>query len=81
MRATWDARVRNELGAFGGLGLKRREALWQVAEVASRRGPLLANLPPEKSSPLPEMTPFDETVADYKSEWYECHNCQMRVEL
>jgi error-prone DNA polymerase len=39
--------------------------LWQVAEVAGRHGPLLARLPPEEHSPLPEMTPFDETIADY----------------
>ncbi len=53
------------VGALASLGLSRRQALWQVAEVAGRRGPLLANLPPEHHSPLPEMTPFDETVADY----------------
>ena len=53
------------VGALASLGLSRRQALWQVAEVAGRQGPLLANLPPEQSSPLPEMTPFDETVADY----------------
>ena len=23
----------------------------------------------------------DETVSGYKSEWYECHNCQTRIEL
>lgn len=23
----------------------------------------------------------DETVSGYKSEWYECHNCQSRIEL
>ena len=23
----------------------------------------------------------DETVSGYKSEWYECHNCQMRIDL
>lgn len=23
----------------------------------------------------------DETVSGYKSEWYECHNCQIRIEL
>ena len=53
------------VGALASLGLSRRQALWQVAEVAGRQGPLLANLPPEQHSPLPEMTPFDETVADY----------------
>ncbi|PWB72185.1 MAG: error-prone DNA polymerase, partial [Holophagae bacterium] len=54
-----------EVGALASLGLTRRQALWQVAEVAGRHGPLLARLPPEAHSPLPEMTPFDETIADY----------------
>mgnify|MGYP001814762414 FL=1 len=53
------------VGALASLGLSRRAALWQVSEVAGRRGPLFADLPPEKSSPLPEMVPLDETVADY----------------
>jgi len=46
-----------EVGALASLGLTRRQALWQVAEVAGRHGPLLARLPPEES--------FDETIADY----------------
>jgi error-prone DNA polymerase len=53
------------VGALASLGLSRREALWQVSEVAGRHGPLFANLPPESASPLAEMSPFDETVADY----------------
>ena len=53
------------MGALASLGLSRREALWQVSEVAGRRGPLFADLPPESVSPLPEMSPLDETVADY----------------
>jgi error-prone DNA polymerase len=53
------------VGALASLGLSRREALWQVSEVGGRRGPLLAELPPEGSSPLEEMVPLDETVADY----------------
>jgi error-prone DNA polymerase len=53
------------VGALGSLGLTRRHALWQVAEVAGRRGPLLAQLPPEPSSPLPEMNDLDATIADY----------------
>ena len=53
------------VGALASLGLARRQALWQVSEVVGRRGPLLAELPPETSSPLYEMTPFEETVADY----------------
>ena len=23
----------------------------------------------------------NKTVSDYKSEWYECHNCQSKIEL
>jgi error-prone DNA polymerase len=53
------------VGALASLGLSRRQALWQVAEVAGRRGPLLAKLPPETGSPLPEMLPLDQTIADY----------------
>ncbi|MEJ2190160.1 MAG: OB-fold nucleic acid binding domain-containing protein, partial [Acidobacteriota bacterium] len=53
------------VGALASLGLSRRAALWQVSEVAGRRGPLLAGLPPEPSSPLAEMGPLEETVADY----------------
>jgi error-prone DNA polymerase len=53
------------VGALASFGLSRRAALWQVSEVAGRRGPLFADLPPEKSSPLAEMGPLDETIADY----------------
>jgi error-prone DNA polymerase len=53
------------VGALASLGLTRREALWQVAEVAGRRGPLLAELPPESDSPLPEMSALEHTIADY----------------
>ncbi len=53
------------VGALASLGLSRREALWQVSEVGGRRGPLFSELPPEGSSPLEEMQPLDETVADY----------------
>jgi len=53
------------VGALASLGLSRRAALWQVSEVGGRRGPLFADLPPEKASPLTEMDPLDETVADY----------------
>ncbi|MCG6948455.1 MAG: error-prone DNA polymerase [Acidobacteria bacterium] len=53
------------VGALASLGLSRRVALWQVSEVAGRRGPLFADLPPEPTSPLEEMMPLDETVADY----------------
>ncbi len=53
------------VGGLASLGLSRRAALWQVSEVAGRRGPLFAELPPEGASPLHEMVPLDETVADY----------------
>ena len=53
------------VGALGSLGLSRREALWQVSEVVGRDGSLFAKLPPEKKSPLPEMTKLESTVADY----------------
>lgn len=57
-----------EVGALGSLGLTRRAALWQAAQAArpagemfeeeDRRGPYAPN-------PLPEMSPYDETLADY----------------
>ena len=53
-------------GAFGALGLTRREALWQAA--AAERDPmsLLARVQPAtQAAPLPAMTPFEETLADY----------------
>jgi error-prone DNA polymerase len=53
------------VGALASLGLTRREALWQVAEVGHRQGPLFECLPAETGSPLPEMSALEETVADY----------------
>ncbi len=53
------------VGALGSLGLTRREALWQISEVVGRSGSLFAQLPPEPSSPLTEMTDLETTVADY----------------
>jgi error-prone DNA polymerase len=53
------------VGALASLGLSRRLALWQVAEVGRRQGPLLAELPPEGDSPLAEMSGLDQTLADY----------------
>jgi error-prone DNA polymerase len=53
-------------GAFAALGLARRDALWQAA--AAERDPqsLLARVrPPDAAAPLPAMTPFEETAADY----------------
>jgi error-prone DNA polymerase len=52
-----------EIGACASLGLQRRETLWQVA--ALQRG-LLAGAVPSGASPLREMSPFEETLADYR---------------
>jgi error-prone DNA polymerase len=52
-------------GALAAFGRTRREALWQVAKVARKAGPLFAGIPTEDPSPLPEMTPIEETRADY----------------
>jgi error-prone DNA polymerase len=52
-----------EIGALAGLGLHRREALWQVSAL---QGGLLAGTTSRSPSPLREMTPFEETVADYR---------------
>ncbi len=60
-----------EIGALASLGLTRRQALWQVARAARPAGELFAGVtegirhaPPE-ASPLLEMSPFEETLADY----------------
>ncbi|TMB21505.1 MAG: hypothetical protein E6J59_05680, partial [Deltaproteobacteria bacterium] len=53
-------------GAFAALGLARREALWQAAAVERDPASLLARVrPPRAGAPLPPMTPFEETAADY----------------
>jgi error-prone DNA polymerase len=56
-----------QIGALGSLGLTRRSALWQVAKVARKTGPLF-ELKDETASPspLPEMSSFAETMADYE---------------
>ncbi|HEX7254134.1 MAG TPA: error-prone DNA polymerase [Thermoanaerobaculia bacterium] len=54
-------------GALASLGLTRRAALWQIAKVARPAGPLLAKIPVDDPSPLPEMTPQEETAADYET--------------
>jgi len=54
-----------EIGALASFGLTRRAALWQVARTARPAGPLLDHLEDPEPSPLPEMTPAEETVADY----------------
>jgi DNA polymerase-3 subunit alpha len=53
-------------GAFAAFGLERRAALWQAAAVERDPASLLARVRPARSdTPLPRMTPFEETAADY----------------
>ena len=54
-------------GALAAFGRTRREAIWQVAKVARKPGPLFEEVPVDDPSPLPEMTPIEETRADYQS--------------
>ena len=55
-----------DVGALASLGLSRRAAQWQVAAAAKPTGPLLAEATAAaQTEPLPEMTPFEETLADY----------------
>lgn len=59
-----------EIGALAAFGYTRRTALWQTAAVP--RGPLFANTAPSPptaalpTSPLPEMSPAERTLADYR---------------
>jgi error-prone DNA polymerase len=53
------------VGALASFGLTRRAALWQVARLARPAGPLFADHKDPEPSPLPEMTPVEETLADY----------------
>src|SRR5207244_11662866 len=53
-------------GACAALGLTRREALWQAAAVERDPTSLLTRVrPPRARAPLPPMSPFEETAADY----------------
>ncbi len=53
-------------GALAAFGLARRDALWQAAAVERDATSLLAHVrPPAVPSPLPEMTAWEETAADY----------------
>ena len=54
-----------QIGALGSLGLTRRAALWQVARSSRAAGPLFEDNYSERATPLPEMTPYEETLADY----------------
>ncbi|MBK8598925.1 MAG: DNA polymerase III subunit alpha [Holophagales bacterium] len=53
--------------ATGERGLSRRTALWQAASAARDLGPLYDTLEDDVASPLPEMSRFEETVADYQT--------------
>jgi len=59
-----------ELGALASIDAAahtRRAALWQVAAIERDPNSLFAGKPPPPSpSPLPEMTPFEVTLADYR---------------
>jgi len=59
-----------ELGALAGIdrtAQSRRAALWQVAALERNPDSLFAGLPPaEAASPLPEMSAFEQTLADYR---------------
>jgi error-prone DNA polymerase len=56
-------------GTFSAFGMNRREALWQAAAVERDPRSLLAGVAParKRKSPLPAMTPMDETRADYST--------------
>jgi error-prone DNA polymerase len=61
-----------QVGALAGFGLTRRQALWQVAWVARPAHGLLEGLPedgvspePTTPSPLVEMDPQEEMLADF----------------
>jgi error-prone DNA polymerase len=53
-----------ELSALDGAGT-RRQALWQV-EALQRSGALFGRVSPTAASPLAEMTPAEETGADFR---------------
>ncbi len=52
-------------GALAAFGRTRRAALWQVAKVVRKAGPLFEAVPTDDPSPLSEMSPIEETRADY----------------
>ena len=60
-----------EVGAFARLGGTRRQAIWQ-AEALGRSGDLFtrsaaaADEPRHPTSPLPEMTLYEETIAEFR---------------
>ncbi len=55
-------------GALGSLGVTRRGALWQAAKAAKPAGELFEGRAGEVTgTPLPEMTPQENTLADYNA--------------
>ncbi len=56
-----------QVGALSSFGLTRRQALWQVARLSRPAGPLFDREPPRGESPLREMSPLEETIADYQT--------------
>ncbi len=57
-----------EVGALASLGLSRREALWQAALAVRPKGELFEERTEESpavQSPLPEMSAYEETAADF----------------
>jgi len=56
-----------ESGALSSFGLSRREALWQVAGLERPAGELFAEERRGGPSPLAEMSPLQETAADFAS--------------
>ena len=65
--------VLGELGAFGGLGLRRRDALWQIAALDTSGKGLLERLAPDETvSPLPQMRAAERTEADLRISGMTC---------
>ncbi len=55
-----------EIGALNSLGMKRREALWQVAKASRPGGPLFdREVDSPGHSPLADMTPIERLSADF----------------
>jgi error-prone DNA polymerase len=53
-------------GALSAFGKRRRESLWQVSAIERDSQSLFAGVdPPSSQSRFPEMTPMEETRADY----------------
>ncbi|HYC61732.1 MAG TPA: error-prone DNA polymerase [Thermoanaerobaculia bacterium] len=54
-------------GAMASLGLTRRAALWQASYAARQAGELFDQGSTSRSSPLPEMSSIENTMADYNA--------------